>query len=133
MMSESELCFFPAIVNFLHLSYVQWKHDIWTRSTLLSYITGLYTQPMYACILICKSLTELVLYFKKYATYNIFEKHAVLTSPIEKNCSLLTDLYPINLMKLYNAKQYCPLPIWFIVKHKFAPFFCDMPDDFFGN
>ena len=35
--------------------------------------------------------------------------------------------------KLYNAKQYCPPPIWFIVKHKFAPFFCDMPGDFFGN
>ena len=35
--------------------------------------------------------------------------------------------------KLYNAKQYCPPPIWFIVKHKFAPFFCDIPGDFFGN
>ena len=84
---------------------------------------------MYACILICKSLTELVLYFKEYATYNIFEKHAVL---IDRSVSYQLNEFMFR-KKLYNAKQYCPLPIWFIVKHKFAPFFCDMPDDFFGN
>ena len=113
----------------------QLKHDVWLRVVLLPchsellalklctvetwhlnrvYLAFLhhwlnYTQPMYGCILICKSLTELVLYFKEYATYNIFEKHAVLTSPIEKNCSLLTDLYPINWMNLWLERN-CTMP-----------------------